>query len=234
MKNINELVFNMLTESTGTHFLDSGGDDGRHWQRNKKKSIDDFNNEKKVDYDIYFRDGKAKLDDISMTISLYHYLTDVFDTDDMCDLFNEKFNVMNDYDSDWNYISADAEKFLIDYEFKKQGDKINTYNYDNYLSQNVLFTHLKFYSDDYYLVSIHNGADVRGGYTDAKLFKLNTHIELPFNFSIYGTINGIMVSNTYNGYSLTIDDVDGNNDIDSDTFELNESDNNTIELEYYL
>ena len=28
-------------------------------------------------------------------------------------------------------------------------------------------------NEEYILIQIHNGADVRGGYTDAKLFKLN-------------------------------------------------------------
>ena len=40
-----ELIYEMLTESTGKHFLDSGGDNSRHWQRNQKKSINDFINE---------------------------------------------------------------------------------------------------------------------------------------------------------------------------------------------
>ena len=31
-----QVIYNMLTESTGTYFLDSGGEDGRHWQRNQK------------------------------------------------------------------------------------------------------------------------------------------------------------------------------------------------------
>ena len=35
----------MLTESTGEHFLDSGGDDGRHWQQNQKKTLSDFESE---------------------------------------------------------------------------------------------------------------------------------------------------------------------------------------------
>ena len=32
-----QAIFEMLTENTGKHFLDSGGDNGRHWQRNQKK-----------------------------------------------------------------------------------------------------------------------------------------------------------------------------------------------------
>jgi len=31
--------------------------------------------------------------------------------------------------------------------------------------------------EDYALIQIHNGADVRGGYTDAKLFKVNEYAE---------------------------------------------------------
>ena len=35
----------MLMENTGTHFLDSGGANGRMWQRNQAKTIEDFDNE---------------------------------------------------------------------------------------------------------------------------------------------------------------------------------------------
>ena len=32
-------IYKMLTENTGVAMCDSGGDDGRHWQRNQKKII---------------------------------------------------------------------------------------------------------------------------------------------------------------------------------------------------
>lgn len=41
-KTIEQTIFEMITENTGTHMLDSGGDSGRNWQRNQGKSIDDF------------------------------------------------------------------------------------------------------------------------------------------------------------------------------------------------
>jgi hypothetical protein len=41
---------------------------------------------------------------------------------------------------------------------------------------------LEFNGDDYILLQIHNGADVRGGYTDAKLFKIDFN---EFIFSEY-------------------------------------------------
>ena len=41
---IKKTIYKMLTENTGTHFLDSGGGNGRNWQRNQIKTIKDFQN----------------------------------------------------------------------------------------------------------------------------------------------------------------------------------------------
>ena len=35
--NTEQAIYEMLTESTGTHFLDSGGDSGRAWQQKSKE-----------------------------------------------------------------------------------------------------------------------------------------------------------------------------------------------------
>ena len=40
-----QVIYNMLTENTGTHFLDSGMANGRHWQKNQVKTLEDFKNE---------------------------------------------------------------------------------------------------------------------------------------------------------------------------------------------
>ena len=40
-----KVIYKMLTESTGKHFLDSGGENGRNWQRNQKKSFKDLTQE---------------------------------------------------------------------------------------------------------------------------------------------------------------------------------------------
>ena len=60
----------------------------------------------------------------------------------------------------------------------------------------------------YMLIQLHLGADVRGGYTDAKLYKL-TNEYFNTNPNLYGTIDGLEVSTAYNGYNLT--DEEGNN-----------------------
>src|SRR5210317_2229587 len=44
----NEIIYEMLTEPTGKHMLDSGQDEGRHWQINQKKSLKDFENEPRL------------------------------------------------------------------------------------------------------------------------------------------------------------------------------------------
>jgi hypothetical protein len=218
---IDNLVYKMLVESTGTHFLDSGGDDNRHWQRNAKKSIEDFKNSPQVEYEVWNNsdDNLAKLDDISVTIPIFQYLTNVFELDYVANEFNSKFDVMSDFESDWNFISEDAQEWLVANGFELVEDKQNTYNFDNYFSQDMLFTHLKYNDDDYYLISIHNGADVRGGYTDAKLFKLPYYYEMPF-YSVFisGFVNGVSVSNQNNGVNLNIDDDNFEGDVDDFKF----------------
>ena len=42
MKTVKQTIANMLKENTGTHFLDSGGTNNRHHQKNKNVNISDF------------------------------------------------------------------------------------------------------------------------------------------------------------------------------------------------
>ena len=68
-----------------------------------------------------------------------------------------------------NYLNKNYQS-QIEYTF-------NTYNGESDLSQVLQGSRIKIFVDgqyeDYYLIQIHNGCDVRGGYTDAKLFKAN-------------------------------------------------------------
>ena len=54
------------------------------------------------------------------------------------------------------------------------------------------------------LIQLHLGADVRGGYTDAKLYRVTSDY-FDTNPSVYGTIDGVEVETSYNGYNLTDD-----------------------------
>ena len=47
----------------------------------------------------------------------------------------------------------------------------NSFNWDSDLSQDIQYQFLYIDNACYVLIQIHNGADARGGYTSAKLFK---------------------------------------------------------------
>lgn len=161
----------MLKENTGIHFLDSGGTDGRGWQRNAKRTIKDFMNEPIVSY-IYDR----KYKNIERTVSVFHFLGSL-ELDEFCDMFNKANTKTKDWDSNGEIygVSIKAEKVLqgIANEHKMTEPRIwNTYNGDSDLSQTLQGASFTIDGEEYVIVQIHNGADVRGGYTDAKMFKV--------------------------------------------------------------
>ena len=171
-----KLIYKMLTENTGTHMLDSGGIYGRNWQRNQKKSIKDFINESEEEY-FFSDDGE-----VYRTVSVFHYLSGL-ELDELCDNFNKRNTNTKDWDGELsiNETTYGVSKKAANYLNKNHQSQIeytfNTYNGDSDLSQVLQGSRIKIFVDgqyeDYYLIQIHNGCDVRGGYTDAKLFKAN-------------------------------------------------------------
>lgn len=170
---IQKLVFKMLTENTGVHFLDSGGSNGRGWQRNQAKIIADFANEEYVQYNTH-SDGW-----IERSVSVFHYISSVYELDSICDKFNRIKST--DWDGDFYGVSAKGQEFLNEIGYDKNPREWNTYNWDSDLSQILQGVSLRLFVDgqyeDYALIQIHNGADARGGYTDAKLFKVNEYAD---------------------------------------------------------
>jgi len=167
MTETKKMVLSMLLENTGVAMLDSGGDDGRMWQRNAKK---DLTKEPQVTIDDITEPTASE--DIDINVSLYHYLPEVLELDAVCDLFNTGFAKMADWESDIYGVSKEAEAWLKRKGFTT-GDSWNSYNGESNLSQTLQGTELKIDGlgeGEYVLLQVHGGADVRGGYTDAKLF----------------------------------------------------------------
>lgn len=81
-----EVLVSMLTENTGRHFLDSGGAYGRNWERNHNKGVAEFEAEPATKTEFYLREGEAK-GEITITISLYHWLKDRLDINHELDAF---------------------------------------------------------------------------------------------------------------------------------------------------
>lgn len=170
MNKTKELVYKMLTECTGVHMCDSGFY-GRHWERNQKKTIEDFENE--PEEHIYKENEYIYRD-----LSVYHYLSEL-ELDDICDRFNRIQSQSDNWDSDFNSdefvygVSSEAQQVLEHHNQVIINRSWNTYNYESDLVQTLQGANLTINEEEYILIQIHNGADVRGGYTDAKLFKLN-------------------------------------------------------------
>ena len=191
---LDKTVQNMLKENTGKHFLDSGFQSGRHWQRNAM--VEDFKNTKPVTWEIdTWKDGESTL---LITLNIYHYLMGL-DLDDRCIAFNAiqdgdkgKFVENTDF---YNMTSSGMEfiQELDDLHGVVIGRSWNSYNSENILSQELQGVDLEIDGEYYVMLQVHNGADVRGGYTVSKMFKLNYDGMMPDEQGIYGTIDGVQV-----------------------------------------
>lgn len=207
MKKINkvsEIIYSMLIENTGSHFLDSGGAYGRHHQRNANKSITDFYNEPFEKYNYQYGE-------IERTVSVFHYLNNFgLSIDQVCIGFNQLNEDAKDWDCDadvygvsaaaWDYFNRCAYDVEIVRTF-------NTYNGDSDLSQILQGSYLKLNNEDYILLQIHGGCDARGGYTNARLFKYDFD-ECEY-MTEYKTQDEIL-DEIRDGYITEIDGIDAN------------------------
>lgn len=182
--NIQETIAAMLTENTGTHFLDSGGSNGRAWQQNAGKVVADFQAQPSATAEIYVREWQGKLvAEVLPCVNIFHLLTGgALELDDFCHEFNAM--PVDKWDGDYNGVSLEGTEWLEARGFamcKESRGGWNTYNWSAAHSQvmqgNELTLEGEYGEEKYLLLQIHGGADVRGGYTDARLFKLADHAE---------------------------------------------------------
>jgi hypothetical protein len=109
---------------------------------------------------------------------VYHYLSQL-QTDEVCDFFNAM--PCDDWDAEHVYGVSKAQwewlnEFFPELEVTRT---FNTYNGESDLSQILQGSWIECYRggrrsglEIYLLLQIHGGCDVRGGYTNAKLFLL--------------------------------------------------------------
>ena len=180
---LDQTIAAMLTENTGTHMLDSGGANGRAWQRNIGKTVEDFRAMPSATAEIYVREYKGEtVAEILPRVNVFHLLTGgALELDEHC----REFNAMpvDDWKSnDFYGVSIAGAEWLEMRGFNASGESFNTYNWaanHSQVLQGAELTRESEYGEEkYLLLQIHGGADVRGGYTDAKLFKLDDHAEV--------------------------------------------------------
>ena len=180
---LDQTIAAMLTENTGTHMLDSGGANGRAWQRNIGKTVDDFRAMPSATAEIYVREyGGETVAEVLPCVNVFHLLTGgALELDDLCSEFNAM--PVDDWKSgDFYGVSMAGAEWLEMRGFNASGESFNTYNraanHSQVLQGAELTREGEYGEEKYLLLQIHGGADVRGGYTDAKLFKLDDHAEV--------------------------------------------------------
>lgn len=157
-KSLNKLLLTMFTTNTGAALGDSGDHYGRRWEANSKRD--------------FLKEPQAVLEQGVVYANTFHHLAKVLELDDMCRRFNRM--KCHDWDSDNFYgISSRQEEWLEIHDFTMVGGSENTYNYDSNFDQTLQYQKLERDGDQYVLLQVHGGCDVRGGYTDAKLFKIH-------------------------------------------------------------
>ena len=181
-----QAVYEMLTENTGTHFLDSGGEDGRHWQQNQKKTLQDFINEKELEID------KSDPEYPDVYKSLFHHLieTAVYNPQLTNDLNNwikkDPYHFIDNPEGRSNCWS-DVEQFINERFNPTKVHCVYTYNFDCVLSQDIQYLHFgnDIYDSNIIALSIHNGADARGGLTNYRFFSVDWDYFLNFDQEYY-------------------------------------------------
>ena len=157
-----QVIYGMLTESTGRHFLDSGDAYGRNWERNQKKSLQDFRNDLEVA--LVLEDDEEN--SVWGIRSLFHHLNNNLSYNEE---ETEKLTKFLDKHELYTNSPDSVDKFIE--EYYNENDFYWEYTYSSdyaNLSQDIQYAHSE--KDDLIILSIHNGADARGGFTDYKVF----------------------------------------------------------------
>jgi len=157
-------IHEMLIENTGAHILDSGGIYGRHWQLNR--SVADFRQTPRVKVTVW-DDGQ-----VDFSINVFHYLTAYLEKDDIAKMLEVglyAYAEKSPSDYSWLWIMEEYAESISDL-FQFVSKPINTYNYENLLSQVLQFVLMEGEDDAYIILQVHGGCDVRGGYTKPRVF----------------------------------------------------------------
>ena len=172
----------MLTTSTGRALCDSGDAYGRHWSRNQDAveqsgltAVDHFMAQKESI--VEFSDCRGELE-IDVTHNVFHWLKDRLHYDVLEDERFCKFAEQPDQDDkSWQETAHEfVEKVAAShgiYGDATEPASFNTYNNECLLSQVLQF--YLYQSEDnveYVLLQIHQGCDVRGGYTRPVIFEM--------------------------------------------------------------
>ena len=155
-------VERMFTENTGRHMLDSGGHYGRHWEQNQ-------------DSTNWKWPPAAYLDKyLNVHHKTYYWLMESQELEyepELTELLWE-----------WGYTESNRGSWISDMEEwvdahsdadpRDRLGPVNTYNGESLpLTQVLQWVEYSSGANDYAIIQLHNGCDVRGGYTKPRVFR---------------------------------------------------------------
>jgi hypothetical protein len=164
-----KMIFLQLSENTGAHFLDSGGIYGRNYD--KYKDVPDFNQDIIVDeYGCY----------IPIQTYMNAHLTRTKEAEVLEKKIISRLKKMGvEYPVLCYSNGEEIAEILKDYFGVEDNNYVgrvdswtNTYNYDNDLTQVLQYVLFEYSGDYYIIVETHNGCDVRGGYSDGRVYEI--------------------------------------------------------------
>jgi len=168
----------MLTENTGVHLLDSGDAYGRNWERNRAIDISEKD---PVIIDEVIPDNQ----EVIVSVSTYHFLKEHLQYTDWAERETEEFH---------QFCKDRSESPQMHMMKKYTGLRvINTFDMDppggvlDQILQFIIYDPPLGFGDglaedmcripvdrSWILLQIHGGCDVRGGYTDAVVFEIES------------------------------------------------------------
>ena len=166
MKTTEQVLVEMFTESTGRALGDSGDAYGRNWERNQSAVTAEGAKMFKSRPDVQFHtwDGRfnyAKINTFNWLLNGVEYAPDI----------QEHFDefVENSDNSHW---MSDMEEFMESNMDFTDVCTVNTYNHDTNLDETLQWIEWSDGFERFALIQYHGGADVRGGYTKPRAFRV--------------------------------------------------------------
>lgn len=169
--NTSQRLLSMLRERTSMSLYDSGGAYGRHWQRNRKRDI-----EHEPEFTLKFTpNNKGKLE-TSLSISVYHWLKQQLHYGHSMRCVERLLTKrIAQQDEDDSYYEALGKS--LGYKGSMLHEFYSTYGSEVPWSQSFQTSSGRIGRKWFTLPMLHNGCDIRGGWTDAVPFEgeINMH-----------------------------------------------------------
>ena len=153
-------IMSQICENTGIAGMDSGGDDGRHWQKNCK--VKDFRKVPRAQYSI--REGSEYCE---LYVSLFHAMSDQLEYTEASKQIQKEL-----YDFSRTIEQKDNPWYGIIEDFIERGGEDFNYAFDGINGESVLDQGIMAYNyHGFMIVQTHNGADIRGGYSNPVVYE---------------------------------------------------------------